>query len=72
MQRCLCEPSAATASPVLAAQAEYLITDGQNPKVLCFAFGPAALLQLLPSSQDHSQELILPPGLGVKRGVVDK
>lgn len=66
VQRCPCKSSAATASPFLAAQAGFLIADGQNPKVLCFAFGPAALLQLLPSSHDHTQELIPPPRLWVK------
>lgn len=47
MQRCCCKPSAATASPFLTAQAGLLVADGQNHRVLCFAFGPAALLQLL-------------------------
>lgn len=65
-QRCLCKPSAVTASPFLAAQAGFFITDGQNPQVLCVAFGPAAFLQLLLNSHDHTQELISPPGLQVK------
>lgn len=66
VQRFPCSPSAVTASPLLTAQAGFLIAHGQNPKVLCFAFGPAALLQLIPNSHNHTQELIPPPGLWLK------
>lgn len=52
-QRCHSKPSVVTASPGPAARAEILLADGQNHRLLCFAFGPTALLQLPPNPSLH-------------------